>query len=217
MCPCISARLSPATSGAPAARLIPRVPAVLGRRPRLRSANAPVGPSPREALLRRRHKLRRAGWPPLPGERPTAKRPGMTGLHAIRLWAGGSDLLAISTALLHPRGRRIAGDRAAVVEGCGTCHRGDGDYQAEGCESGKEQVFHRIISISSRARCPAFLYGRWVYTSTMIIRRGGIGFVRRMTKSDWGKDFACPAQRPRPSSPHVRCHRSRCCRDPCRL
>jgi hypothetical protein len=58
---------------------------------------------------------------------------------------------AVCTGLLQPRGRRIAGDCAARIGG-----RRNGRCQAEGGKSSEDQILHRYLHPSSRARCPAF-------------------------------------------------------------
>jgi hypothetical protein len=78
---------------------------------------------------------------------PNSKKAGDDpGLNAIRLrdhrFRDGLPPLELA-GLLHPGGGCISGNRAAVMENGGVGNGDNGGAQAQGGESGKDQVFHR--------------------------------------------------------------------------
>src|SRR3954451_19588249 len=78
-----------------------------------------------------------------------------------RLTAG-----TVCAGLLQPCGLRVAGDRAAGIGGRNNGGRNNCGCQAEYSKSRKDQILHRYLHPSSRARCPAY-DGRKIVTSIM--------------------------------------------------
>jgi hypothetical protein len=66
---------------------------------------------------------------------------------AISLAEERCDLLAVRAGLLHPRGRRIAGNRAGCMR-----NLRDGGGQTEGRKGGKDQILHFQFSCGGPQR-----------------------------------------------------------------
>jgi hypothetical protein len=91
-------------------------------------------------------------------------------------------LLCERAGLLHPRGRRIAGNRAAVMEDGRIRDRSD-RREAEGEKRCANEVFHRNSPSLVGRDVRLWWRDRWTYAGQMIMLHCGIRFMRRALKA----------------------------------